>query len=118
VADQAIGVQALLTHHLHGKAEILLGARLRIWEQARRRQMEEYLRSYVEHPYDARLCEVWAEVTDAAQRSGRPIPCADAWIAATALLHDAALVTHDPDDFAGVPRLRIVSAKPGRPPRV
>jgi predicted nucleic acid-binding protein len=45
----------------------------------------------------------------AAQAAGRRIECADAWIAATALLYDAPLVTHNRDDYLGVPGLRIIS---------
>lgn len=41
--------------------------------------------------------------------SGRRIESADAWIAATALLYDAALIAHNPADYAGVPNLRVLS---------
>jgi predicted nucleic acid-binding protein len=45
----------------------------------------------------------------AARENGRCIDAADAWIAATALLSDAALITRNPTDYAGVPNLRILS---------
>jgi predicted nucleic acid-binding protein len=38
---------------------------------------------------------------------GRGIETADAWIAATALLYDAPLLTHDKSDYASVPSLRF-----------
>ena len=38
---------------------------------------------------------------------GRPAPEADLFIASTALVHDLTLVTHNVQDFAGVPDLRI-----------
>jgi predicted nucleic acid-binding protein len=44
----------------------------------------------------------------AAQAAGRRIETADAWIAATALLYDAPLVTHNGSDFLGVPGLRLI----------
>jgi tRNA(fMet)-specific endonuclease VapC len=50
----------------------------------------------------------WAEVMVAARRSGRRIETADAWIAATALLYDAPLLTHNKSDYVGVAGLRIV----------
>lgn len=42
-------------------------------------------------------------------RRGRRIECADAWIAATALLHDVPLVTHNRGDYAGVTGLNLLS---------
>jgi len=34
---------------------------------------------------------------------------ADAWIAATALLYDAPLITHDAGDYLGVPGLKLIT---------
>jgi predicted nucleic acid-binding protein len=48
-------------------------------------------------------------VTVAAQAVGRRIECADAWIAATALLYDAPLITHNRADYLGAPGLILVS---------
>jgi predicted nucleic acid-binding protein len=45
----------------------------------------------------------------AAQAAGRRIECADAWVAATALLYKAPLVTHNRTDYFGVPGLMLVS---------
>ena len=44
-----------------------------------------------------------------AELAGRRIKCADAWIAATALLYEAALVTHNRGDYRGVPGLTVIS---------
>ena len=49
----------------------------------------------------------WAEVMVGARRRGRRIETADAWIAATALLYDAPLLTHNKSDYLGVPGLRF-----------
>jgi predicted nucleic acid-binding protein len=43
----------------------------------------------------------------AARRNGRRIETADAWIAATALLYDAPLLTHNEADYLGVPGLQF-----------
>jgi predicted nucleic acid-binding protein len=48
-------------------------------------------------------------VTVAAQASGYRIECADARIAATALLYDLPLVTHNRADYRGVPGLALIS---------
>jgi predicted nucleic acid-binding protein len=54
----------------------------------------------------------WAEVMVAARRAGRRLETADAWIAATAVLYDAPLVTHNASDYAGVPGLKLVTEAP------
>jgi predicted nucleic acid-binding protein len=51
----------------------------------------------------------WAGVMVAARANGRRIEAADAWIAATTLLYDAALITHNPQDYLGVPNLHVLS---------
>jgi tRNA(fMet)-specific endonuclease VapC len=60
-------------------------------------------------PPNRALCTKWAEVTLGAQASGYRIDCADAWIAATALLYDLPLVTHNRNDYRGVRGLTLIS---------
>jgi predicted nucleic acid-binding protein len=55
---------------------------------------------------------MWAAITTEASISGTPIAVGDAWIAATALLYDFDLVTHNRKDFEVVPGLRVVSEAP------
>jgi predicted nucleic acid-binding protein len=77
------------------------------WGEARRQRLREYLERFVVLPYDRDLCTQWAEVTVAA--CGRRIDCADAWIAATALITGAPLITHNRNDYLGVPDLTLIS---------
>ena len=79
------------------------------WGAARQTLMEEHLRGFVVHPVNRALCRKWAEVSDTARRNGRSIQTADAWIAATALLHGIPLITHNAADYAGVTGLVIIS---------
>ena len=79
------------------------------WGETRRESMREYLKRYAIVPSSRELCLKWAEVTVSAQRSGHRIECADAWIAATALLYNAPLVTHNRRDYLGVPGLTVFS---------
>ena len=79
------------------------------WGKARRTWLNRYLEAFVVLPFDRALCTKWAEVTVAAQARGYRIESADAWIAATALLYDLPLVTHNRGDYRGVPRLTIIS---------
>ena len=48
-----------------------------------------------------------AEVMIVARSLGKRTEVADAWIAATALLYDAPLVTNNPTDYMGVPGLKL-----------
>jgi predicted nucleic acid-binding protein len=79
------------------------------WGETRRDRLREYLERFVVMPYDRGLCAKWAEVTVTAQARGRRIECADAWIAATALITGAPLITHNRSDYLGVPGLTLVS---------
>jgi predicted nucleic acid-binding protein len=83
------------------------------WGPARIARMEAFLRSrFVTIFADRNLCRRWAEVTVSCRRAGRPIESSDAWIAATALKLGVPLVTHNRNDYAGVPNLSIISAAP------
>src|SRR6266542_3961322 len=55
------------------------------------------------------LCAMWAEVRGQAKRLGRQIDVADAWIAATAMLYNAELVTHNANHFDFLPGLTIIT---------
>jgi tRNA(fMet)-specific endonuclease VapC len=90
-------------------AELDRWAMARNWGAARRRQLTLHLQQYTVYPYDRALCREWARLTEAARRSGRPIQCADAWIAATATLYGAPLVTHNAGDYAGLSGLTILT---------
>ena len=79
------------------------------WGPERREQLRLYLEPFVVLPYDRPLCAKWAEVTVRAQAAGYRIDCADAWIAATALQFDLPLITHNSDDYRGVPDLQLIS---------
>ena len=79
------------------------------WGEARRARLRQYLEQSAVLPYDRDLCTKWAEVTVAAQASGRRIDCADAWIAATALLASVPLISHNRTDYPGVPDLMLIS---------
>jgi predicted nucleic acid-binding protein len=79
------------------------------WGQARRNWLRMYLQPFATMPYTRALCTKWAEVTVAAQTSGYRIECADAWVAATALLYQVPLVTHNRSDYQGVPGLVLIS---------
>ncbi len=79
------------------------------WSVQRLHWLRLYLKRFTVVPSSPDLCRQWAEVMVAAQAVGRRIETADAWIAATALLYDVRLVTHNRGDFLGVPGLRLIT---------
>jgi predicted nucleic acid-binding protein len=60
------------------------------WSAQRLQWLRLYLHRFTVVPSSPDLCRKWAEVMTAAQAAGRRIECADAWIAATAVLRIAA----------------------------
>jgi len=79
------------------------------WGEVCCQRLRESLERFVVLPYNRGLCAKWAEVTVEAQSRGRRIDCADAWIAATALLAEAPLITHNRRDYLGVSGLAVIS---------
>lgn len=84
----------------------------RDWGEPRRQRMEKHLTNFVIYPYDRGMCRKWAEVSDEARRRGQPVGVADAWIAATAMLHEMPLVTHNREHFSSIDGLRVISEAP------
>ena len=79
------------------------------WGAGRVQRFHEFMKGFASVPSSRDLILRWADVMAAARANGRRIEVADAWIAATALLYDADLVTHNPKDYVGVPNLMVLS---------
>lgn len=75
----------------------------------RRQKLEEFIRSMVVLPADASLAQQWAELMVGLKRKGQTISFPDSWVAATALRHNLALVTHNRKHFEHVPGLTLIS---------
>jgi tRNA(fMet)-specific endonuclease VapC len=84
----------------------------RNWGPAKKTRLDRIISSFTLILPDRDLCRLWAEVTLACRKVGRPIETADAWVAATALQLGVPLLTHNRSDFAAVPGLTIISAAP------
>lgn len=104
----------LLTISFMTVAELEFWAQRTGWGRQRRARLAAHLESYVMYSAHRSLCRMWATVVDAGRRSGRPIHSEDAWIAATALLQDIPLVTHNARDYRHVDGLRLISATPSK----
>ena len=50
-------------------------------------------------PIDAAVADAWGTIVARRERTGRPISTMDAFVAATAEIHDLTLVTRNASDF-------------------
>ena len=91
-------------------AELQLGVHMAHNEDVRARRMstlQAVHATYVALPVDESVSSAFAELVATARRAGRRLKVQDAWIAATARAHSAALYTQD-DDFEGLPGIEAV----------
>jgi tRNA(fMet)-specific endonuclease VapC len=110
---RAVDYQAHITGRLLGisfmtLAELQRWSLERDWGQRRKLELAEHLSHYVVLPVNRELCSRWAEVSFAANRKGRPIQTADAWIAASALYYQVPLITNNRGDYAVVDGLVLL----------
>ena len=89
-------------------AEMRLGATLAQWGTQRQSELETFLDDFDICAFSDELATCWAEVMADSRRVGRRLEAGDAWIAATAKLYNAPLLTHD-KDFAldAVPSITV-----------
>jgi predicted nucleic acid-binding protein len=81
------------------------------WTRKDFRRLEGFIARFIVVPYDLELGKVWAEVMAHCKRRGRRLESGDAWIIATAVHHQLALVTHDSDHLdLRIPKLEVISA--------
>lgn len=104
--------------HLQGKllaisfitvGEMYFGAEKANWGEERRKKLEHTLRNFVVIPYDHEIARCYGRVAAERQRKGKAISLHDAWIAACAVRHGVALVTHNAKDFEGISALTIIT---------
>ena len=70
-------------------------------------EMELHLQQYRTVWANPALVAIPASLRNQRQRAGRTLSTADAWIAATALILDCPLASHD-RDFSGIPNLDLI----------
>jgi tRNA(fMet)-specific endonuclease VapC len=88
-------------------AELFHGAFRAAWGERQLKRLETQMRSFLIIPSSYEICRKWGEVRSI--RRHQPISPEDAWIAATALEYDCALVTHNSTDFHSIPGLKLIS---------
>lgn len=88
-------------------AELYEGAFRSDWGPAKVQRLEAAVGAYVVIPSSPAVTKDWGAIR--AARRQRPIAADDAWIAACARVHGHVLVTHNPQDFAGIPELAVLT---------
>ena len=91
-------------------AEMRHGALNANWGARKCDVLEAYLADFSVLHSDSLLCSTWAAVRNESVRKGRQMSSSDAWIAATALVLAAPLVTNNPKDYRHLDKLQLVSA--------
>ena len=81
------------------------------WSRKRHEKLRENLKNYVFIEASREISVRWAEIQAEARKKGKPVSVGDAWIAATALIYNIPLVTHNPDDFKNISGLKIITEK-------
>ena len=95
-------------------AELEFGVLRASWGEARRKSLADFVRErFVIFNQTSDLCIVWAELRVEAEKKGRHLSSSDAWIAATAVLLEVPLLTHDHKDYESLESLRLISANRG-----
>ena len=89
--------------------EAWYGAHSRGWGARRMKELTSHLERYEIIWPDTDLVEVCARLRAERRTAGRELNMADAWIAATAILLDCSLASHD-SHFVGIPSLQLIRA--------
>ena len=90
--------------------ELYFGAEKANWGEKKRGKLETTLRNFIIIPYDSEIARCYGRLVAEKQKSGKSISPNDAWIAACAVRHSMALITHDAKDFENVTGLKVVTA--------
>ena len=90
-------------------AEMRQGALDANWGPRKCAVLEAYLDDFSVLHSENLLCSTWAAIRNESTHKERPISPADAWIAATALVLSAPLVTNNPKDYRHLDQFQIVS---------
>ena len=105
-ASDIAGAQPCLS--FQSVAELRYWAVIRRWGEKRRQSLESSLARCIVLAYDDAITRFWAEITAHRRSVGKPMPCGDAWIAATAVRHRLPLLTHNGEDYVEVVGLTTI----------
>ena len=79
------------------------------WGHKRKNKLVGHIKQYTVIWSSAELVNICAQLRAERKAAGRALQSADAWIAATAILLQCPLASHD-RDFSGIPGLAVIQA--------
>ena len=105
--DQMEGLRAVISFQT--LEEILYGAIRARWGARRMNALQRELEQYELVTSSLEMVETSARLRHEREQAGRRLSTADAWIAATAIILDCPVASHD-RDFSGIPDLELIRA--------
>lgn len=87
--------------------ELRFGVAKRNWGEKQENALYKHLEQYQVVWPNRELVGICAALRVERERAGKPLATADAWIAATAILLDCPLVSHD-HGFRNIPNLKLI----------
>jgi len=94
-------------------AELYHGATSAGWGERRQQALEEAIRRYVIAPYHEDMAKLWGTLKTQAVRAGHALgqntQANDLWVCATAIYHDAPLLTANRRHFENFPGLSLLT---------
>jgi tRNA(fMet)-specific endonuclease VapC len=91
-------------------AELEVWTRRDGWGKNRLERFRDYLATFKFVPHSSAISACWVHAKLNTLERGRPMSGEDLWIAATALALQIPLVTHNAEDFVGLPELEVLTA--------
>jgi tRNA(fMet)-specific endonuclease VapC len=93
-------------------AELYYGAAMAGWGERRRRDLAEMIRRYLIAPYNEDMAKLWGALKAQARQAGHALGADpqtnDLWTCATAIYHDAPLLTANRRHFENFPGLSLL----------
>jgi tRNA(fMet)-specific endonuclease VapC len=94
-------------------ASVITVGELYVWALRRKTSpkrlvgLEDFLAGITILPTEVTIARKFGELRADLLDAGQPTPTMDLWIAATAIVHDLTLVTHNTADFERIPELTV-----------
>ncbi len=89
--------------------ELLFGAARANWSGSRTSALMAITQAYIVVEITYRIAETWAQIRAQTSAIGRTLSQSDAWIAASALVMECPLITHNPSDFSSIHNLELIT---------